>query len=119
MKILVEQKILVPAGVRLLLNDEQLDARRHNLAIDDEGVAMVTTPMEFKAGEVLEVVGELPIAIPAAHYDIYEGEPVKQPAKAKAKDKAKTSQPILLAKKKLIPRQPITLATNQELNNHG
>jgi len=45
----------------------------------------VAHPMEFKAGEMLEVVGELPDAIPSDHYSVLD-EPMDTPIKpSKAK----------------------------------
>lgn len=84
MKIKTLEKIRVPAGVRLLLTDEQLDARRHNVAVDDDGVVLVNRPIEFKGGEVLDVIGELPIVIPADHYESLDEKDVKKAKKMKA-----------------------------------
>lgn len=74
MKIETLEKIRVPAGVRLLLDDEQLDARRHMVELDEDDVALVVKPMEFKAGETLGVVGDLPIVIHSSQYRMIEGQ---------------------------------------------
>lgn len=72
--------ICIPSGVRLMLTSEQLSARGHMIQVEEEsGIALVTHSMEFKAGERLEVVGELPIAIHASLYEVLDSDKKTKP----------------------------------------
>jgi hypothetical protein len=70
MKIVTLQTMRMPSGVRMVLTDTQRDARRHLVAIDADGVALVLSPLEFKSGEELEIIGDLPNAIPLDRYSV-------------------------------------------------
>lgn len=72
MLIKTNKAIRVPSGVRLRLTTKQLEARLHNVMDDVDGVVLVTHPMEFKAGEELEVVGDLPTVISADQYSVLD-----------------------------------------------
>lgn len=85
--------IRIPSGVRLILTPEQFGARGHMVQLDaDSGEALVTHPMEFKAGEQLEVVGELPIAIHASAYDVLDAD-AEDEANAEGEKSAVSKRP--------------------------
>ena len=79
------KKIVVPAGTRLVLSQEQHAARQHSLFSTWPGSALVTKDIEFKAGETFAVEGELSRSIPVGDYETIDiTEPVaEKPHKSK------------------------------------
>lgn len=74
--------ITVPAGVVVLLTEEQLSARLHAITPLDDGSARLITDQQFKQGEELRVVGSLPICIHESLYEVLEDD---KPAKSRKK----------------------------------
>jgi len=66
------QKISMPAGVRLRLSNEQYDRRQYVVGRDADGVSLVTMPLEFKAGEWVDIKGEVPRSIPEEFYEVLD-----------------------------------------------
>lgn len=98
--------IIVPAGVVVLLTDEQLSARLHATTPLDDGSARLITDQQFKQGEELRVVGSLPICIHESLYEVLEDD---KPAKS-GKSGKKKADPEPAAQ----PDQPAeTTADNQ------
>jgi hypothetical protein len=62
LKITFETITTVPAGIALKLSFEQADSRRHNLEAfgKHKGVFTGTQALQFKAGETVDIVGDLP-----------------------------------------------------------
>jgi hypothetical protein len=60
-KILLDEKTIIPAGVALKLNFIQRESRRHALEKfgSEPEVFVGTQPLEFKAGEEIDIAGEL------------------------------------------------------------
>ncbi|MCK9622003.1 MAG: hypothetical protein M0R47_15895 [Methylobacter sp.] len=84
------KRIVVPAGTRLVLSQEQHEARQHSLFSGWPGSALVTKDIEFKAGETLEVYGEMSRSVPVGDYVVIESDEPEpeleqeKPRKAKA-----------------------------------
>ena len=78
MKIKLTVVTIIPSGVALRLTPEQAESRRHFLEPFGvkKGVYVGTQPMQFKAGEIIDVVGDLPKGI----LPVYDQAQEKQPA---------------------------------------
>lgn len=65
MKITLTEITMIPSGVALKLTDAQLDARRHAVEPfeDKKNVWVGTQAFTFKAGETIEIMGDLPKGI--------------------------------------------------------
>lgn len=63
MKIALNEVTTIPAGVALRLTPEQASARGHSLETMKKGVFVGTHALQFKAGEIVDVVGDLPKGI--------------------------------------------------------
>jgi len=65
MKITLNSVTTIPAGVALRLSPEQSASRAHLLEAfgKQKGVVVGVTALQFKAGESVEVVGDLPKGI--------------------------------------------------------
>lgn len=63
MKITLNEVTNIPAGVALRLSPEQAAARGHSLEVLKKGVFVGTHALQFKAGETVEIVGDLPKGI--------------------------------------------------------
>ena len=74
--------ITVPAGVVLLLTDEQQSARLHAITLLDDGSARLIKDQQFKQGEELRVVGSVPTCIHESLYEVLEDD---KPAKTRNK----------------------------------
>lgn len=88
MKITLESVTTIPAGVALRLTPEQAGARQFALEPfgNKKGVYVGTQQLQFKAGEIVEVIGDLPKGILPV-YDRLRAEAVKEvPAKEPASD---------------------------------
>jgi len=74
MKIKLETATTIPAGVALKLTPEQYAARSHLLEFLDakEKVYVGVVPHQFKAGETIEIAGDLPKGILPV-YDWHRG----------------------------------------------
>lgn len=98
MKITFDTVTHIPAGVALRLTPEQAAARESVLEAwgDEPGVVVGTVALQFKIGETVDIVGDLPKGIlPVydrlrAEQAAEEPKPAKPPGKPKA---AKTSPP--------------------------
>ncbi|MDO9105225.1 MAG: hypothetical protein Q7U57_09720 [Methylovulum sp.] len=84
MKIKLTQTIIVPAGVALRLTDAQMAARSHVLETDEKnkGVFIPVEALQFKAGETIDVVGDLPKGL-LPIYDLAVRDKKGKPPKAK------------------------------------
>ena len=71
MKIRVIERLSIPAGTPLALTDDQFNRRQQMLTMRN-GQIMGVVSIEFKAGEVLEVVGDMPKAVPESAYQLIE-----------------------------------------------
>ena len=71
------------AGTRMKLTDAQARARRHILHKVGDGIYEATALVQFKAGEVVGIAGDLPKAVAAT---VADAAPV---AKTAGKSKAK------------------------------
>jgi len=62
MKIILEKVTSIPSGVVLGLSQEQADARLHAIKPHGKkkGEWLVTSPVQFKAGESIDVLSQLP-----------------------------------------------------------
>jgi hypothetical protein len=92
MKITFKTPTTVPAGIALRLTPEQADARTHALEKygKDDDVVVGTQALQFKAGEVIEVVGDLPKGL-LPNYDAIKKAEATELAKG-GKAKASTGQ---------------------------
>ena len=81
MIIKLQQATTVPAAVALRLSSEQESARRHQIEPfgSDGGVFVGKESLNFKAGETIEIVGDIPKGI----LPIYDSEVKKRPGKPK------------------------------------
>ena len=68
MKILSKARLTIPAGTPLVLSDDQFNARSHQVVMRG-GQIIASVSMEFKAGEEIEVVGDMPKAVPESLYE--------------------------------------------------
>ena len=74
------KRIVVPAGTRLVLSKEQYEARHHCLSSGGPCVDLVTKDIEFKAGETIDIYGELSSSVPVDAYQVIESdEPEQEP----------------------------------------
>lgn len=62
-KFLIVSPATFPAGIRLVLSQEQAEARIAALQEAGKGVYIATQPVQFKAGEVIGMSGEMPKAL--------------------------------------------------------
>jgi hypothetical protein len=60
MKQTLNQAITVPAGMKMKLTKAQASARSHLLGKGDAGTYELEHSLEFKAGENIEIVGDIP-----------------------------------------------------------
>lgn len=65
MKVIFKQPTTIPVGLRLVLSPEQAAAREHALSASAQKkgkslVYLVEKPVQFKAGETVEIYGDLP-----------------------------------------------------------
>lgn len=63
MKINFKQATIIPVGVSVVLTPEQYDARQNALTpvvSKKKGVYQVEKPVQFKAGETVEIYGDIP-----------------------------------------------------------
>jgi hypothetical protein len=75
MKIKLETATTIPAGVALKLTPEQYASRSHLLELLDgeKEVYVGVVPHQFKAGETVEIAGDLPKGVLPV-YDWHRGE---------------------------------------------
>lgn len=80
--------LTIPAGVALKLTPAQAEARRYALEPygDAPDVFVATQPMQFKAGESVDIAGDLPKCLVPA-YDLLRA---AQPEKVKSGRASKT-----------------------------
>lgn len=99
--------IIVPAGVVVLLTEEQLSARLHAITPLDDGAARLITDQQFKQGEELRVVGSLPICIHESLYEVLEDDKPARTRKKKA-DPEPAAEPDQPAEQTAADDQPTT-----------
>lgn len=86
MKILTTARLTIPSGTPLVLSDDQFNARSHQVVMRG-GQIIASVSMEFKAGEEIEVVGDMPKAVPESLYEQMDDTAVAEKNPNRARNK--------------------------------
>lgn len=76
--------IVIPAGALLRLTPQQLAARQTAVVDEGDGVSRLIADQQFKVGEQIDIVGDVPISIPPDSYCVLQAAAPKRGRKSKA-----------------------------------